>query len=335
MRHLIARLGQAALVLWGAYTATFLLLSVLPGDGIMIKFENPDMGLSAEQIAAIREYYRVDDPVLRQYVHALLGTVRGDFGYSIANAVPVADRLAAALPQTLQLAGSAFVLALIIAAAIAAASTFAPFAWLRRALDAVPSLFISVPAFWLGLVLIQVFSFQLGWVPMIGASPAEALILPVITLAIPISAPLAQVFCRCLDEVSTRPFVQVVAAKGASRSWILLRHTAKNALLPTLTISGLIFGELIAGSVVTETVFGRNGIGRLVNEAVAGQDLPVIQAIVLLSALVFVTVNLIVDLLFPVLDPRLRAARARRVSSATTESSSPESSPADPIGAAS
>jgi len=307
MRYLIGRLGQAALVLWAAYTATFFLLSVLPGDGIMIAFENPEMGLSADQIAAIREYYRVDDPVLLQYVHALVGTVQGDFGYSITNAIPVADRLAAALPQTVQLAAAAFALALLLAAAIATASVFAPFAWVRRALDAVPSLFISIPAFWLGLVLIQVFSFQLGWVPMIGATPAEALILPVITLAIPISAPLAQVFCRSLDEVATRPFVQVVTAKGASRSWILLRHTAKNALLPTLTISGLLVGELIAGSVVTETVFGRSGIGRLVNDAVAGQDLPVIQAVVLLSALVFVTVNLIVDLLFPVLDPRLRA----------------------------
>jgi peptide/nickel transport system permease protein len=311
MRYLIGRLAQAVLVLWAAYTATFFLLSVMPGDGIMIKFENPEMGLSTDQIEQIREYYRVDDPVLLQYLHAIVGTVQGDFGFSITNAVPVADRLAAALPQTIELAVLAFLLALVIAAGITAASTFAPFAWLRNALDAVPSILISIPVFWLGLVLIQVFSFQLGWVPMIGATPTQALILPVIALAIPISAPLAQVFCRSLDEVSTRPFVQVVTAKGAGRSWILLRHTAKNALLPTLTISALVLGELIAGSVVTETVFGRNGIGRLVNDSVAGQDLPVIQAVVLLAALAFVTVNLVVDLVFPLLDPRLRTTRAR------------------------
>lgn len=333
MRYLIGRLGQAALVLWAAYTATFFLLSVLPGDGIMIKFENPEMGLSADQIAVIREYYRVDDPVLLQYVHAVLGAVQGDFGYSIVNAVPVADRLGAALPQTLQLAGLAFVLAVVLAAGVAAASVFAPFAWVRRQLDAVPSLLISIPAFWLGLVLIQVFSFQLGWVPMIGASDAQALILPVIALAIPISAPLAQVFCRSLDEVATRPFVQVVTAKGAGRGWILLRHTAKNALLPTLTISGLIVGELIAGSVVTETVFGRNGVGRLVNESVAAQDLPVIQAVVLLAAFVFVTVNLVVDLLFPVLDPRLRRARVTRTTAADTAAAPASPAAATPIGA--
>ena len=312
MRHIFARIGQALVVLFIAYTATFVLLSALPGDGIMIKFENPDMGLSAEQIELIREYYRVDDPTFVQYLHAIVGAVQGDFGYSIVNAVPVADRIAVALPQTLQLASLAFLLALVIAAVVTLASVFAPFAWVRNAVQAVPSLFISIPAFWLGLILIQVFSFQLGLVPMIGATPAQALVLPVITLAIPISAPLAQVFCRSLDEVQRRPFVAVAEAKGASRWWILSRHTAKNAVLPTLTISGLVFGELIAGSVVVETVFGRNGIGRLVNDSVAGQDLPVIQAVVVLSALVFVTVNLIVDLLYPVLDPRLRSGEKRR-----------------------
>lgn len=323
MRYIAGRIGQAVVVLFLAYTATFLLLSALPGDGIMIKFENPELGLSAEQIALIREYYLVDSPLFVQYAHALLGAVQGDFGFSIANAVPVADRIAAALPQTIQLSLLAFLLGLVIAAGVTLASVFAPFAWLRNALQAVPSIFISIPAFWLGLVLIQVFSFQLGLVPMIGATPAQALVLPVITLAVPISAPLAQVFSRSLDEVSRRPFVSVVEAKGASRWWVLSRHTAKNAILPTLTISGLIIGELIAGSIIVETVFGRNGIGRLVTDSVAAQDLPMIQAIVLLSAFVFVSVNLIVDLLFPVLDPRLRTQRSPK----TAQSLHPEPAP--------
>lgn len=311
-KHVLARVAQALLVLWIAYTATFLLLSVLPGDGIMIKFQNPEMGLSADQIAAIREYYRVDDPLLVQYVNALIGVLQGDFGYSIQNAVPVADRLAAALPQTLQLASLGFVAAVVLAALVAGLSVLAPFGWLRRLLHSVPAVFASVPAFWLGLVLIQVFSFQLGLVPMIAPTPEQALVLPVLTLAVPVSAPLAQVFARSLDEVGARPFVQVVEAKGAGRWWLFTRHTARNALLPTVTIAGLVFAELIAGSVVTETVFGRNGIGRLVNEAVGSQDLPVIQAIVLVSAFVFVTVNLVVDLLYPLLDPRLRVVRPSR-----------------------
>lgn len=311
VRYLIGRVLQALLVLWVAYTATFFLLSVLPGDGIMIKFENPDMGLTADQIQAIRDYYRIDDPTVIQYIHALVGTLRGDLGYSIQNAVPVRERLAAAVPQTLQLAIPAFLLAVLLAVVISIASTFPRWGWLRRLVQSIPSLLVSLPVFWLGLVFIQVFSFQLGWVPMIGADPVQALILPVITLAIPVSAPLAQLFSRSLEEAAARPFVQVVQAKGASRWWTVSRHTVKNALLPTLTISGLIFAELLSGSVIIETVFARNGIGRLMSDSVAVQDLPVIQAVVVIAALVFVVVNLVVDLLYPVFDPRLRRSWKR------------------------
>jgi peptide/nickel transport system permease protein len=192
----------------------------------------------------------------------------------------------------------------------------ARFGWLRRLIQSIPSVLVSLPSFWVGLILIQVFSFQLGWIPMINPAPLQAIVLPVITLAIPISAPLAQIFLRSLEQAQDRPFVQVVQAKGGTRWWLLSRHTAKNALLPTLTMAGLIFADILAGSVVVETVFGRPGIGRLMSDAVASQDLPVIQAVVIIAAALFVAVNLIVDLLYPVLDPRLR----RRWSTARPES---------------
>jgi peptide/nickel transport system permease protein len=304
-RYLIGRVLQALLVLWIAYTATFFLLSVLPGDGIMIKFENPDMGLSASEIESVRAYYGVDDPTIIQYVHALIGTLQGDLGYSIQNAIPVRDRLA-----------TAFVVAVLLAAVFALLSVTARFGWLRRLIQSIPSVLVSLPSFWVGLILIQVFSFQLGWIPMINPAPLQAIVLPVITLAIPISAPLAQIFLRSLEQAQDRPFVQVVQAKGGTRWWLLSRHTAKNALLPTLTMAGLIFADILAGSVVVETVFGRPGIGRLMSDAVASQDLPVIQAVVIIAAALFVAVNLIVDLLYPVLDPRLR----RRWSTARPES---------------
>ncbi|MDR1634187.1 MAG: ABC transporter permease [Bifidobacteriaceae bacterium] len=311
-RYLLSRVGQAALVLWVAYTATFLLLSALPGDGIMIKFESPEAGLSAEQITLIREYYKVDSPLLIQYLHAALGALKGEFGYSIVNAQPVSERLAAALPQTVALGLTAFALAVALAAVIALVSRFARLGWLRGAVESLPSLLASLPVFWLGLILIQVFSFELGWIPIIGASSGQALILPAVAVAVAISAPLAQVFIRSLDQVDASPFIQVVRAKGASAWWTLTRHSVKNALLPTATIAGLLLGELIAGAVVTETVFGRNGLGRLVTDSVEAQDLPVIQAVVLLAAAAFVTINLVVDLLYPVLDPRLRRTGARR-----------------------
>ena len=155
----------------------------------------------------------------------------------------------------------------MLAVGVALAAVYSRSDWLRNTLSGVPSLLISIPAFWLGIVLIQVLSFQLAWVPVIGGEDWQKLILPVITLAIPVSAPLAQIILRTLDDVETSPFVHVVESKGASRWWTLSRHTARNSLLPVLTISGLIFAELISGSVVVETVFARNGIGRLTNQA--------------------------------------------------------------------
>jgi peptide/nickel transport system permease protein len=310
MLYALKRTAQAALVLLAAFTITFVLLQALPGDAIMIKFEDPSSGLTAAQIADIRLAYGADVPLVQQYLHTLLGFLQGDFGYSVQSGTPVGQLIAEVLPQTLLLAGLGFALAVVLAVGIAFLSALAPFAWLRAAVRALPGAFVSVPVFWLGIVLIQVFSFQLRLVPIISADPVQGLILPVLTLAVPISAPLAQVLVRSIDEVSTQPFITVVRAKGASPSRVLWRDVARNALLPAVTIAGILLGELIGGAVVTETVFGRAGVGRLTEQAVSQQDIPVLQAIVVLAALAFVVVNLVVDLLYPILDPRLRIRRS-------------------------
>jgi peptide/nickel transport system permease protein len=305
-RYLLGRIGQAVVVLWATFTAAFILLQALPGDAILIKFQNPELGLSPEQIAEIRQSYGADSPLWSQYLHTLGNTLTGDFGTSVQAGVPVGQALLANLPPTLWLAGFGFALALLLAVAIAALSSLAAFAWLRSAVQSLPSLFVSVPTFWLGIMLIQIFSFRLKLIPVINPGPWEGLILPVLTLAVPISAPLAQILVRSIDEISTHPFVAVARAKGASRAGVLWRHVARNALLPTLTIAGVLFGEILAGAVITETVFGLNGLGTLTERAVRNQDTAVIQAVVVLSAAGFVLVNLVVDLLAPVLDPRLR-----------------------------
>ncbi|GKW21388.1 peptide ABC transporter permease [Pectobacterium araliae] len=305
-RYLALRIGQALLVLWAAFTLSFILLQAMPGDAILIKFQNPDLGLSAEQIAQLRLSYGADTPVFTQYLHAIAQILRGDLGLSIQAGVPVTELIAANLPPTLLLAVLGFIAAGLLAFTLAFLSTLTPFQWLRTALQSLPSLFISVPTFWLGIVLIQIFSFRLGLIPVINPGEWEGLILPVLTLALPISAPLAQVLMRSIDQVQTQPFVAVARAKGASRSGVLWRHIARNAMLPTLTIAGLLLGELIAGALITETVFGRNGLGQLTQEAVNYQDSSVLQAIVLISAAAFVVVNLAVDLLYPLLDPRLK-----------------------------
>ncbi|ELY2669487.1 ABC transporter permease [Cronobacter sakazakii] len=308
-RYLGARVGQALLVLWASFTVSFVLLQLLPGDAIAIKFQNPELGLNAAQIAQMRTAYGADAPLWRQYLESLGGAVRGDFGFSLQAGVPVSALLAASLPATLRLAALGFTLALVIAVLLAALSTLSYGRALRRAFAALPSLFVAVPTFWLGITLIQLFSFQWRLIPVINPGFWEGLILPVMTLAVPISAPLAQLLIRNIDVVMHQPFVTVARAKGTSHRGVLWRHVARNALLPVLTVAGLLLGELIAGALVTETVFGLNGLGQLIRDAVNNQDLAVLQAIVLVAALGFVLINLLVDLLYPLLDPRLSLSR--------------------------
>ncbi len=305
-RYVVGRIGQALLVLWAAFTLSFILLQAMPGDAVLIKFLNPEFGLSADQVAEIRDAYAVDSNIVVQYGNTLVNFLRGDFGYSLQAGVPVSAQLATNLPPTLKLAGLGFLAATLLAVLIAFLSSMAPFAWLRNAIQSLPSLFISVPVFWLAIMLIQIFSFRFRLVSVINPGPWESLVLPVATLAVPIAAPLAQILIRNIDEIRTRPFVAVARAKGASETRLLWRHVARNAILPTLTIAGVLFGELIAGAVVTETVFGLNGIGGLTEKAVGNQDLSVLQAVVVISAAAFVTINLAVDLAYPLLDPRLR-----------------------------
>ncbi|MDL5351636.1 ABC transporter permease [Microbacterium sp. zg-YB36] len=305
MRYLVRRAGQAVVVLLVAFTGAFLLLQALPGDALMIKYENPELGLSPQQIADVRERFGVDTPLHVQYVHTLLGFVAGDFGYSLQTGTPVRQLLGEALPHTLALGGIALVVAVLIAAGIAFLSSVPRFGWIRDALRSLPPLMVSIPTFWFGIMLVQVVSFQLGWVSVIAPGPIEGLILPVITLAVPLSAPLAQILVRSIDDVAAQPFVTVVRARGASPSWILRRNVAKNAILPTLTMAGLLLGDLIGGAVLTETVFARPGIGRITEQSVTNQDTPVLLAIVVVAAAAFVVVNLVVDLLYPLLDPRL------------------------------
>lgn len=306
MTYLAHRIGQAAIVLLLAFTASFLLLQALPGDAILIKYQNPEMGLSAEQIAEIRLLYGADAPLWAQYGNTLWNFLQGSFGYSVQAGVPVTHLLAVNLPPTLKLAALAVVAAVLAAFALAFTATLAPFRWLRNVLASLPALIVSVPVFWLGIMLIQIFSFRLRLVPIINPNEFQALVLPVLTLALPIAAPLAQILIQSLDQVEAQPFVSVARAKGATRKGVLWRHVLRNAVLPVLTIAGLLFGELLAGAVVTETVFGINGLGRVTEQAVSNQDTAVLQAIVLLAALGFVLINLIVDLVVPIIDPRLR-----------------------------
>lgn len=202
---LVVRLGQAAIVLVATFTVAFLLLQALPSDAVMARYASPDLGLSPEEIEEIRAAYGVDRPLIFQYLSALGGFLVGSFGYSVQTGTEVSALLATALPHTLLLAVSAFALAVVWALLIAVAgSVSSP---VRGFFQSLPSFLVSLPSFWIGIILIQLVSFRLGWIPVIGASPAQALVLPAVTLSIPITAPLSQVLLRSIGEVESRPFI--------------------------------------------------------------------------------------------------------------------------------
>ncbi|HLS77634.1 MAG TPA: ABC transporter permease [Nocardia sp.] len=310
-RYLFSRVLQAIWVLWAAFTLSFAVLYLLPADPVAIAADSAagaGTPVDAAALDELRARYGLDRPVWEQYLSALGNAVRGDFGLSIASGRPVTEAIGSALPATLELAGLALLLAVAGGVALAFAADHTRRPWLRGLLAALPPVGVSVPTFWTGLILLQLFSFQLRLAPAFGGEGLRGTILPAITLALPIGAVIAQVLSAGLESTWRQPFTAVALAKGASRWWVLRRHVARPAALPALTIGGVLVGNLLAGSVVVETVFAREGVGRLTQVSVLAQDIPVVQGIVLATALVFVTVNLLVDLIYPLLDPRIAAA---------------------------
>ncbi|WP_062349614.1 ABC transporter permease [Herbidospora yilanensis] len=313
-RYLARRVAQGVFVLWAAFTASFVILYLLPSDPVEIMLASTgSMGeLDPAAVAALRAEYHLDDPFYVQYGIALGRFARGDFGTSIPQRVPVTQLIGEAFPETLRLAAAAFALALLLGGGTALLAGLLRGGWARRLLLSLPPLLVSVPSFWAGLILLQIFSFRLGWFPAIGNQGAGSVVLPAVTLALPTAAVIAQVLAKSLLSTWREPFVVTARAKGGSRPGILFRDVLRHASLPGFTLVGMTVGNLLAGAIVVETVFSRLGVGRLVEEAVSAQDIPMIQGLVVLSALVFVVVNLAVDLVYPLLDPRIRPSRAVR-----------------------
>ncbi|GAV38707.1 ABC transporter permease [Streptomyces acidiscabies] len=312
--YVLKRLAQAVGVLWAAFTVSFVILYYLPGDPVsaMAGAGADSAQIDPAQLAALRSEYGFDKPLLAQYADALGRAVRGDFGDAISTGRPVASTIADALPQTLQLTSLALLLAVVCGGGLAVLATYTRARWLRQTLLSLPPLGVSVPTFWVGLVLVELFSFRLRWFPAFGNDGLDGLILPAVTLAVPTGALVAQVLAKSLLTALDQAYVETARAKGAGRWRIHLRHALRNASLPALTVVGLLVGQLVAGSVVVETVFSRDGLGRVTAAAVTAQDIPLVQGVVVFGALVFVLANLLVDLVYPLLDPRIVVAPSRK-----------------------
>ncbi|BBG01072.1 MULTISPECIES: ABC transporter permease [Pseudonocardia] len=302
--YALRRAGQAVVVVLLAYVFTFVVISVLPGDPVTATLRNPENGFSEEEIARIVAYYGLDQPVYVQLWEALSRFLVGDLGLSLRSDRPVADMLTEVLGSTLALAGTALVVAVLLAFGIAFGAQYLPRPF-GPALRAFPSLFLSVPNFLIGLLLIQLLSFQLGLFRAIDADSPTATFVAALTLGIPVSAQIAEVLIANLDHEARQEYATVARSRGLGRWALLLRHLLKPSSLPVVTVLALTVGELLGGAVITEAVFGRTGIGSLVERSVAMQDLPVLQAVVALAAVVFVVVNLVADLVYPLLDPRV------------------------------
>ncbi|MGQ4599169.1 ABC transporter permease subunit [Nocardia sp. R6R-6] len=316
-RYIVGRVGQAVVVLWAAFTITFIVLYLLPSDPVAIQLSAAGIevdSLTPQQLATARERYGLDRPVLDQYFSLLAGAAHGDFGISIAKQVPVTDLIRDRISGTLTLSALAGVLAVLMGTAVAYLAALVRFRPLRMFLDRLPALGIAVPSFVVALVLIQFFAFDLGWLPSTGSGGWKYLVLPVVTMAIPASAQLAQVLIRSFDETLREQYIVTARAKGLSRGQVQLRHAFRNAAAPALTVIGLLIGLTVTSAIVVETVFNRNGIGRLAQEAVLAKDVPVVLGIVVVAATGFVIVNLIIDLLYPLLDPRITQISAAEAS---------------------
>jgi peptide/nickel transport system permease protein len=304
LSYVIRRTVAALAVMWGVMTVVFLLLRVLPGDPVEAMLAGS--GASQAAIAQTRQQLGLDDPLPAQYSRYLLHTLRGDLGRSLFSNRPVTLTIAEQLPATLQLAAAALLVAVALGLTLGILAALRTGTWIDRAAMGVAVLGVSVPVFWSGLLLIWVFSVGLNWLPATGADSWRHLVMPALVLGLGGAGPIARLVRASLLDVLRADYITIARAKGLPEAAVIGRHALRNAIIPTITLIGLQAGFLLGGTVVTEVVFARPGLGRLVVEAILWKDLPVVQGIVLLIAATYVIINLLVDMATFALDPRLR-----------------------------
>lgn len=301
--YLIRRLLMLIPVLLGVTFLTFAIIQLTPGDPVALMLGNY---ATPENIVELRAQLGLDDPLAVQYARYVWNVAHGDLGKSIRGQTPVMDEILARFPSTLQLTLVGMFLAIVGGVSAGIVSATAKNKYLDGATMAVALIGISIPSFWLAIILIIIFGIQLGWVSVTGGEGIKDLILPSFCLALAPAAVLARLTRSSILEVVREDYVRTARAKGLREMVVTARHLLRNALIPVVTVMGLQFGGMLGGTVFIESVFARPGLGRFAVNAIAARDFPQIQGMVLFTATVYVLLNLGVDLLYGWLDPRIR-----------------------------
>ncbi|HWT28595.1 MAG TPA: nickel ABC transporter permease [Methylophilaceae bacterium] len=300
---MIRRLMAIVPVVFGVLLLTFLLVHLVPGDPVEVMLGESASGADRAQL---RAELGLDQPVVVQFGHYLARLAQGDFGTSIHSGKAISSLLAERYPATLKLALLALCIALCIGLPLGIVAALKADRWPDHVATTLSLTLSAMPHFWLGPLLMLVFALWLGWLPVSGMENGASILLPALTLGFGLAAILTRMTRASLLEVLNEDFVRTARAKGLDESTVILRHALRAALLPVMTVVGLQMGSLLAGTVITETVFAWDGIGRLLVESIEKRDYPVTQACVLVIALSYVLVNLGTDLLYARLDPRVR-----------------------------
>ncbi|MHA1529145.1 MAG: ABC transporter permease [Alphaproteobacteria bacterium] len=310
--YILRRLLGAAIVMWAVATLVFFMLRIVPGDPLAaMLFEVGDPAAAEE----LRIKFGLDRPMIVQYAKWLLLIVQGDLGNSIyGSRIPVSQLLIEAAPRTISLAFLAFCVAVAIAIPAGLISAIRRGRPIDHGVTFIAFLGLAMPDFWLGILLIILFAANLGWLPAIGYEPLSAgfwpwfshLILPATAAGTAFSAIIARMVRSSMLEVLKTDYVRVAQAKGLSPWRVVMGHAFPNALIPVITVMGIAFGLLMASAVVVETVFAIKGLGRILIEGILNRDYPVVQGAILVVSFIFVFVNLLVDVLYVVIDPRIR-----------------------------
>jgi ABC-type dipeptide/oligopeptide/nickel transport system permease component len=302
-RFLARRLVLTIPVLLGVATLVFSLIHLIPGDPAQAM-----LGEAAPQsdVEELRRQLGLDRPLLEQYAVFLGGLLKGDLGTSLRTGFPVSEQIVERMPATFELAAAAMLVAILFSMPLGIAAAVRRGTVVDHAAMTVSLAGVSVPNFWLGPLLAIVFAVELGWLPVSGRGTWAHLVLPAISLGAALAAILARMTRATMLEELREPYVQAARARGVSKARAVLRHAFRNSLIPVVTLVGLQFGAVLTGAVITETIFAWPGIGRLLIQSIGFRDYPLVQGCILLIALTYVAVNLVTDMLYGVLDPRIR-----------------------------